>query len=67
MTASGGAASRRDCPLRCSIGKGEYAESHDDYDIHATAPTPLPSGVMWWIEIEKPDGTKLVGSAKPIL
>ncbi len=49
------------------VGKGDYAESHDDYDIHAIAPTPLPSGVMWWIEIEKPDGTKLVGSAKPIL
>lgn len=46
------------------VGKGEYAPSHDDYDIHAMAPDPLPEGAMWWIEIEKPDGTKVVGSAK---
>ena len=49
------------------VGKGEYAPSHDDYDIHAVAPEPLPENVMWWIEIEKPDGTKVVGSAKPLL
>lgn len=49
------------------VGKGEYAASHDDYDIHAIAPDPLPENPMWWIEIEKPDGTKVVGSAKPIL
>ncbi|MFK7910465.1 MAG: hypothetical protein AB8F34_07670, partial [Akkermansiaceae bacterium] len=45
-----------------STGKGEYAPSHDDYDIHATAPSPLPAGAKWWLEIEKPDGTKVVGS-----
>ncbi len=45
-----------------SVGKGEYAPSHDDYDIHAVAPDPLPEGSMWWLEIEKPDGTKGVGS-----
>jgi len=45
---------------------GEYAPSHDDYDIHTMAPDPLPENVMWWIEIQKPDGTKVVGSAKPI-
>lgn len=49
------------------VGKGEYAPSHDDYDIHAVAPDPLPENVMWWIETEKPDGTKVVGSAKPLL
>jgi hypothetical protein len=49
------------------VAKGEYAPSHDDYDIHAVAPDPLPENVMWWIEIQKPDGTKLVGSAQPIL
>ena len=49
------------------VGKGEYAASHDDYDIHATAPDPLPENPRWWIEIEQPDGTKLVGSAQPIL
>jgi hypothetical protein len=48
------------------VGKGEYAKSHDDYDIHALAPDPLPGNAMWWVEIEKPDGTKAVGSAKPI-
>lgn len=49
------------------VGRGEYAPSHDDYDVHAVAPDPLPEHVMWWIEIEKPDGTKVVGSAKPLL
>ena len=49
------------------VGKGEYAPSHDDYDIHAMAPDPLPANTMWWIEIEKPDGTKVVGSGKPML
>lgn len=49
------------------VGKGEYAPSHDDYDIHAIAPDPLPENPMWWIEIEKPDGTKVVGSASPIM
>jgi len=45
-----------------TVGKGEYAASHDDYDIHAMAPAPLPEGAQWWIEIEKPDGTTVVGS-----
>ncbi|MED6334461.1 MAG: hypothetical protein VYE81_03615 [Planctomycetota bacterium] len=49
------------------VGKGDYAPSHDDYDIHADAPDPLPGGVQWWIEVQKPDGTKLVGSADPVL
>ncbi len=49
------------------VGKGEYAPSHDDYDVHATAPDPLPADARWWIEIAKPDGTKVVGSAQPIL
>ena len=48
------------------VGKGEYAPSHDDYDVHASAPDPLPENPMWWIEVEKPDGTKLVGSARPL-
>jgi hypothetical protein len=49
------------------VGKGTYAPSHDDYDVHADAPKPLPADAMWWVEVEKPDGTKLVGSAKPIV
>ncbi len=47
------------------VGKGEYAPAHQDYDIHAIAPDPLPGNAMWWSEIEKLDGTKVVGSAKP--
>ncbi|MEQ9616542.1 MAG: hypothetical protein RLN60_00740 [Phycisphaerales bacterium] len=49
------------------VGKGEYAASHDDYDIHVTIPDPLAESAKWWIEVEKPDGTKAVGSATPIL
>ena len=51
--------------LQSHVGKGIYAPSHDDYDVHAVAPEPLPDGIMWWIEIEKPDGTKMVGSVEP--
>jgi hypothetical protein len=43
-------------------GKGEYAPSHDDYDIHTVAPSPLPENAAWWLEITKPDGTKATGS-----
>lgn len=50
-----------------SVGKGVYAPSHDDYDIHTMAPDPLPENVSWWVEIEKPDGTKLIGSIEPKL
>ena len=48
-----------------AVGKGEYAPSHDDYDIHAVAPSPLPADVKWSVEVEKPDGSKLVGSIAP--
>jgi hypothetical protein len=48
-----------------AVGKGEYAPSHDDYDIHAIAPSPLPADAKWWVELEKPDGTKIVGSIAP--
>lgn len=53
--------------LKSVVGKGEYAPSHDDYDVHAVAPDPLSENAMWWVEIEKPDGTKVVGSAKPLV
>lgn len=46
------------------VGKGDYAPSHDDYDVHASAPDPMPDGARWWVEVEKPDGTKSVGSAE---
>ena len=44
-----------------------YNTTAPNYDVHAMAPDPLPADTMWWIEVEKPDGTKAVGSAKPIL
>ncbi|MGP1345148.1 MAG: hypothetical protein ACTS3F_00585 [Phycisphaerales bacterium] len=48
------------------VARADYAASHDDYDVHAVAPDPLPENAMWWIEVEKPDGTKGVGSIKPL-
>ena len=45
-----------------AVGKGIYAPSHDDYDIHAAAPAPLPEGAQWWIEITSPDGEVSTGS-----
>jgi hypothetical protein len=53
--------------LSSYVGLGTYAPDHDDYDVHATAPDPLPANPRWWSELEKPDGSKLVGSALPIL
>ena len=44
------------------VSKGDYAASHDDYDVHAEAPDPLPDDARWWIEIQKPDGTRVTGS-----
>jgi len=44
------------------VGKGVYAPGHDDYDIHTVAPQPIPDGAQWWVEIEKPDGTKTLGA-----
>lgn len=52
---------------RSLVGKAKYAASHDDYDLHAMAPNPLPKDMMWWIEIQKPDGSKVVGSIKPLV
>ena len=45
------------------VGKADYAASHDDYDVHVTAPDTLSEGSAWWVEIERPDGTTAVGSA----
>jgi len=54
-------------PTLSHVGLGEYAPSHDDYDIHAIAPDQLSDDAKWWIEVEKPDGTRAVGSAIPIM
>lgn len=51
---------------RSYVGKGQYAPAHDDYDVHATAPDPLPADAKWWIELERPDGVRLLGSAQPL-
>ena len=48
------------------VGRGEYAAGHDDYDVHATAPDPLPRDARWWVELELPDGARVLGSAAPI-
>ena len=48
------------------VQKAEYAASHDDYDVHVVAPATLVEGAAWWIEIEKPDGTKAVGSFRSL-
>ena len=48
-----------------TVAKADYAPSHDDYDLHAIAPDPLPENTMWWIEVTKPDGTKHLGSIAP--
>ena len=47
------------------VEKAQYASSPDLYNVHAIAPDPLPENTMWWIEIEKPDGEKLLGAAEP--
>lgn len=48
--------------LSSVVAKADYAPSHDDYDVHAVAPDPLPENAQWWIEITRPDGTTSVGS-----
>ncbi len=53
--------------LKSVVGKGEYAPSHDDYDVHAVAPDPLPSNPMWWVEIQEANGKKSLGSVKPLM
>ena len=48
------------------VGRADYNSANNAYDIHAVAPKPLLADAKWWIEIEKPDGTRVVGSATPI-
>ncbi|MEM1222402.1 MAG: hypothetical protein AAGH40_06525 [Verrucomicrobiota bacterium] len=45
-----------------SVGKGKFSAKYSLYDIHMMAPKPLPEDAKWWVEIEKPDGTKALGS-----
>ena len=48
------------------IGRGIYAPSHDDYDLHVLAPDALGADTSWWVELELPDGSRLVGSHPPL-
>ena len=48
-----------------AVGKGSYTASDDVYDIHAVAPSPLPANVKWWVSLEKPSGTEIIGSIEP--
>lgn len=52
--------------LGSMVGKGKYDASHDDYDVHASAPKPLAENAMWWVEVKQPDGTVHIGHAEPI-
>ncbi|MDF1836926.1 MAG: hypothetical protein P1V35_03575 [Planctomycetota bacterium] len=49
------------------VEKGTFSPSRGDYNVHVMAPDPLPDGVQWWVEIERPNGSRSVGSADPIL
>lgn len=49
------------------VGKGEYSATTGVYEVHTMAPDPLPENTMWWIEIEKTDGTNVLGSAQPVM
>ena len=53
--------------LQSYVGKGEYDADSDVYNIHATAPDKLPKDCKWWIEVEKPDSSKHLGSSLPII
>lgn len=48
------------------VGLGHYDADESLYDIHAIAPKPLAEDAMWWIEVERSDGTKVFSTAKPL-
>ena len=47
------------------VTKAEYSPDGDDYDVHLELADPLPEQGLWWIELEKPDGSKALGSIDP--
>jgi hypothetical protein len=49
-------------PLASIVGRADYAAADGEHEVHVTAPDPLPIDARWWIEIETPDGERLVGS-----
>jgi hypothetical protein len=48
---------------RSIVGIGVYATMHEEYRVHTVAPIPLPEESRWWIEVERPDGSIMMGSA----
>lgn len=44
------------------VALAEYSADEGGYELHATAPDPLPEGSSWWVEVRLPDGTTHVGS-----
>ncbi|MEO0586275.1 MAG: hypothetical protein AAF078_01420 [Planctomycetota bacterium] len=52
-------------PAGTTVADAIYIAQRDYYDVHMTTPDPLAEGAKWWIEVEKPDGTKAVGSSEP--
>lgn len=51
--------------LASVVGRADYSASGKKYEAHAEAPSPLPAGAAWWIEIEQPDGSLHIGTIKP--
>lgn len=51
---------------RASAGKGEFDAGRGVYDVHANAPAVITADTKWWIEVQRPDGTKVTGSATPL-
>jgi hypothetical protein len=47
---------------RSYVGIGEYSADQGVFNIHTTAPDSLMPDAKWWIEVEKPNGTKDVVS-----
>ncbi|MEM6333832.1 MAG: hypothetical protein AAF823_10890 [Planctomycetota bacterium] len=48
-----------------TVADAIYVPPRDYYDVHMPTPDPLPQDALWWIEVEKPDGTKALASAQP--
>jgi hypothetical protein len=51
--------------LASVVARASYVASRQAYEAHAEAPSPLPHGSAWWIEIERPDGSTHIGTIKP--
>lgn len=52
---------------QAKVARATYSTADDQYTVHAVAPYPLPDGVQWWVELERLDGSKAIGSIQPTL